>query len=477
MRPRGPRTGARSCSPTSTACASCAHPRRPSRRASAAASRVPAPPRGGPLRAEVAGRGAGRLVPRRPRTARALRAAGLGRGRRPPRGRHGGVANPPSAGLGYSARASTGNPSARDAALAPAALSRRRRGMISRSRAFPSRVRARRTRAANGGALPRAPGRPRVARLADGYAKARGVTRGAASPYQAVVALEAWLRTTRAYDEQASLPAEPGALARWAASGSAGYCQMFAASLAALARLSGVPARVVEGFAPGDLRDGVYHVTDRDAHAWVEAWFPGYGWLPFDATPGRALPARASSSSRRSTAPRRRRVRPSRRRRGLPRLHLPLARLRAAGAARARCARPRGLVARRAAARAGRRSRRCSRRCVLAKRALLRLALPRDPARRGARSACARSCRSGCRARAGAHAARVRRRARAALRRDAGAFAAALERAAYAPRERDDAPRGRDRRPAARAARCAGTRARRLRGAASRASAVRGRAR
>jgi uncharacterized protein (DUF58 family)/transglutaminase-like putative cysteine protease len=129
------------------------------------------------------------------------------------------------------------------------------------------------------------------------YAKASDITRGAASPYQAVVALEAWLRTSRVYDQHASLPERPDALARWAASGRAGYCQMFAASLAALVRLSGVPARVAEGFAPGDRRAGVFHVSDRDAHAWVEVWFPGYGWLPFDATPGRDLPARASSSS------------------------------------------------------------------------------------------------------------------------------------------------------------------------------------
>ena len=165
------------------------------------------------------------------------------------------------------------------------------------------------------------------------YARARSVTRGAASPYQAVVALEAWLRTSRAYDEHASLPERPDALARWAASGRAGYCQMFAASLAALVRLSGVPARVVEGFDGRVAARGLFHVTDRDAHAWVEAWFPGYAWLPFDATPGRELPARASSSSA-SFDGRAAQAAPSGSSQAAPSLHLPLAQLRAVLAAR-----------------------------------------------------------------------------------------------------------------------------------------------
>ena len=129
------------------------------------------------------------------------------------------------------------------------------------------------------------------------YARARAVTRGATTPtrqswhWRPGCAPRAPTTSTRA------CPIGPTHSQLWAAGGTTGYCQMFAASLAALVRLAGVPARVAEGFAPGDLRGGVYHVTDRDAHAWVEAWFPGYGWLPFDATPGRDLPARASSSS------------------------------------------------------------------------------------------------------------------------------------------------------------------------------------
>jgi hypothetical protein len=51
--------------------------------------------------------------------------------------------------------------------------------------------------------------------------------------------------------------------------------------------MGGVPARVAVGFTKGSYDSGVrqWVVTDLDAHAWVEAWFPQYGWVPFDPTP------------------------------------------------------------------------------------------------------------------------------------------------------------------------------------------------
>jgi hypothetical protein len=65
-----------------------------------------------------------------------------------------------------------------------------------------------------------------------------------------------------------------------------GYCQQYAAAMAVMLRLSGVPARVVLGYAH-DVPDasGSFTITTYDAHAWVEAYFTGIGWVPFDPTP------------------------------------------------------------------------------------------------------------------------------------------------------------------------------------------------
>jgi hypothetical protein len=78
----------------------------------------------------------------------------------------------------------------------------------------------------------------------------------------------------------------------------AGYCQHFAGAMALMLRYLGVPARVAVGFSSGiyDAKNGVWRVTDHDAHAWVEVWFRGYGWLPFDPTPA-ARPGRGQLSA------------------------------------------------------------------------------------------------------------------------------------------------------------------------------------
>jgi hypothetical protein len=69
--------------------------------------------------------------------------------------------------------------------------------------------------------------------------------------------------------------------------------------MALLLRMGGVPARVAAGFSPGSYssRRGEWVVRDIDAHSWVEAYFPGYGWVTFDPTPGDS-PARSQISFR-----------------------------------------------------------------------------------------------------------------------------------------------------------------------------------
>ncbi len=66
------------------------------------------------------------------------------------------------------------------------------------------------------------------------------------------------------------------------------YCEYFASAAVVLLRLRGVPARFVKGLSVGpqsDMGGGLHVVRESDAHAWVEAWIPGEGWVEADPTP------------------------------------------------------------------------------------------------------------------------------------------------------------------------------------------------
>jgi len=67
-----------------------------------------------------------------------------------------------------------------------------------------------------------------------------------------------------------------------------GYCDYYATSMVVLARAGGLPARLAVGYHMGtyDEVNHRYVVTEADAHAWVEVYFPGYGWIEFEPTAG-----------------------------------------------------------------------------------------------------------------------------------------------------------------------------------------------
>jgi transglutaminase-like putative cysteine protease len=123
------------------------------------------------------------------------------------------------------------------------------------------------------------------------YTIARTVA-GESTPYGAVVALETWLRTNPQFIYEEQPPAWPAGvppLVDFVVRTRQGYCQHYAGAMALMLRYLGIPARVGAGFTSGryDSDDATWTVTDRNAHTWVEVWFRGFGWLPFDPTPGR----------------------------------------------------------------------------------------------------------------------------------------------------------------------------------------------
>jgi hypothetical protein len=135
------------------------------------------------------------------------------------------------------------------------------------------------------------------------YLLARRLAARSSTPYGYVKRVEAYLSRGFRYSEDVPFHSLP--LMSFLFDDRQGYCQQFSGAMALLLRMGGVPARVATGFAPGSLdkRRREYVVRDLDAHSWVEAWFPGYGWVPFDPTPTTA-PPRSQADTRTPSAAR-----------------------------------------------------------------------------------------------------------------------------------------------------------------------------
>jgi transglutaminase-like putative cysteine protease len=118
-------------------------------------------------------------------------------------------------------------------------------------------------------------------------AAARQATAGARTAYDKVRAIEAWMGRRTEYSLDAPLaPQGVDVVDHFLFGSRRGWCEQIASSLVVLARLNGLPARLVTGFVPGehDAVTGSFTVRERDAHAWAEVWFPEVGWVPFDPT-------------------------------------------------------------------------------------------------------------------------------------------------------------------------------------------------
>ncbi len=142
---------------------------------------------------------------------------------------------------------------------------------------------------------------PQLVRWREVYDQARELTKDARSPYEAVAAIESYFQSNYRYDEKADYSqATDGPLPSFFLDGKRGYCQMYAGTMTVILRMLGIPSRIGEGFTEGtrNVSRGTYVVTDRDAHAWVEVWFPKYGWMAFEPTPSRELPFNYSTTSK-----------------------------------------------------------------------------------------------------------------------------------------------------------------------------------
>jgi protein-glutamine gamma-glutamyltransferase len=123
----------------------------------------------------------------------------------------------------------------------------------------------------------------RISNLSEQIVKSQN----AKSSYEKAIAIENYLKNSYTYTLDLKATGEEP-LADFLFDKKAGHCEYFATALAIMLRTQGVAARVVNGFQFGEYNESanLYIVKQKDAHSWVEVYFPATDkWIPFDATP------------------------------------------------------------------------------------------------------------------------------------------------------------------------------------------------
>ncbi len=126
------------------------------------------------------------------------------------------------------------------------------------------------------------------------------------TPYDRAMAIETYLRETFTYTLDVPTPGPQDDIADYFLFElQEGYCDYYATAMVVLARAAGLPTRLVIGYASGnyDPMAARYVVTEADAHAWVEIYFPGYGWIEFEPTAGRRAIVRSTAFPDTSSLP------------------------------------------------------------------------------------------------------------------------------------------------------------------------------
>ena len=126
------------------------------------------------------------------------------------------------------------------------------------------------------------------------------ITKHRNTPYGKAVAIQAWFTAPGHFTYSLKVPQTQSATALidFLTKNKTGYCQQFAFAMAVLARLVGIPSRVVVGYTQGTfIGNDNWQVKTSDAHAWPELYFPGAGWMRFEPTPPNAagLPGQATA--------------------------------------------------------------------------------------------------------------------------------------------------------------------------------------